>query len=88
VAKETKAPYKQLERTHVFHQLFVYSLVYCTTQPLASAMLVCGFDTKAQLSVAKDVCVQMGEKFQIQVSLQTMLSRVFSLNGMSDSTFS
>lgn len=34
--------------------------------PLACGMLLCGFDKPAQLKVAKDTCVVLGEKFQIQ----------------------
>lgn len=64
-----EAPPNMLEGFNLtlYQRIVRFKTAYYTFYlPLASAMLICGFDSDAQLKIANSICVQLGEKFQIQ----------------------
>jgi farnesyl diphosphate synthase len=52
----------------VYKRIVRYKTAYYSFYlPVASAMVLCGTTAPQQLATVQDICVEIGEKFQIQV---------------------
>eukprot|EP00808_Paulinella_micropora_P001496 g56593.t1 len=52
---------------HTYKKIIIYKTAYYTFYlPVACGMHLMGFDSYAQLELAQSICVELGEKFQIQ----------------------
>lgn len=51
----------------VYHRIVKYkTAIYTFYLPIASGMILCGYNSKSQLDKAHEICVELGTKFQIE----------------------